>query len=153
MATDRPTPVSVSASVFSGLGDAAWELRGKPGTFDIEDAAVAHIRFGNGAAIMLEVSWILHTPREEFFCQVMGTQGGASAEPDLRICQDKYGQAVDLTPSASKIGGYEAEIAHFVECIRNDTQPLSTAEDGLFIQKMLDAVYRSGEAAKPVSIK
>ncbi|HRU24905.1 MAG TPA: Gfo/Idh/MocA family oxidoreductase [Candidatus Latescibacteria bacterium] len=148
----KPKPVSVSASVFNLLMPQEWERLGRPGTMDVEDAAVAHIRFANGAAVLLEVSWLLHTPKESFYCQVMGTKGGASAEPEFRICQDKHGAEVDLTPRAPNIGGHPAEIAHFVQCIRTNTQPLSTAEDGLLVMKMLDAIYRSGESGKAVTI-
>lgn len=148
----KPKPVSVSASVFHHLMPQEWERLGRPGTMDVEDAAVAHIRFANGAAIMLEVSWLLQTPKESFYCQVMGTKGGASAEPEFRICQDKHGAEVDLTPRAPNVGGHPGEIAHFVQCIRTNTQPISTAEDGLLVLKMLDAIYRSGESGKAVTI-
>ncbi len=150
---DKPKPVSVSASVFDKLGIAEWELKGKPGTYDIEDATVAHIRFANGAAIMLEVSWLLQTPKEDFYCQVMGTQGGASAEPEFKICQDKYGQTVDLTPTPAAVSGHTGEIVHFIDCIANGTEPLSTANDGLLIQTMLDAIYASGAAGQAVTVK
>ena len=147
-----PDPVSVSSSVFNQLGTEEWERAGKPGTYDIEDAAVAHIRFANGAAIMLEVSWILHTPRERFFCEVMGTDGGGTVEPDFRIVKSIHGSPVDIVPDPPKASGHEAEIAHFVDCIVNGNEPISTARDGLAVQKMLDAIYRSGDTRQPVAI-
>lgn len=147
-----PDPVSVSASVFDQLGKKEWERRGSPGKYDIEDAAVSHIRFANGAAIMLEVSWILNTSAERFTCEVMGTEGGGSIEPDFRIVKDIHGSPTDLLPVAPRINGHEQEIVHFISCIRESRAPISGARDGLAVQKMLDAIYRSGESGKPITI-
>ncbi len=147
-----PDPVAVSASVFDHLGAGEWARRGSPGSFDIEDAAVAHIRFANDAAIILEVSWILHTAREGFFCEVMGTAGGGAIEPNFRIVRNLHGAPADVLPAAPKVPGHEGEIIHFVDCVRQGRQPLSGARDGLAVQKMLDAIYRSGSTGKPVTI-
>jgi predicted dehydrogenase len=147
-----PEPTSVSASVFAHLGPKEWKRKGSVGTYDIEDAAVAHIRFANGAAIMLEASWILHTAKESLFCEVMGTEGGASVEPDFRIVKDMHGSPLDILPDPPTANGHEAEIAHFVECIVEGKTPISTARDGLAVQRMLDAVYRSGETNEIVKI-
>ena len=114
----------------------------------MEDAAVAHIRFENGAAILLEVSWLLHVPKESFYSSIMGTEGGASVEPDFRIVKDMLGSPVDLTPQPPKVNGHEGEMAHFINCIRTGTEPISTAEDGLNVQKMLDGIYRSAEKGR-----
>lgn len=147
-----PEPVAVSASVFDQLGRGEWIRRGSPGSYDIEDAAVAHVRFANGAAIMLEVSWILHTARQGFFCEVMGSDGGGTIEPDFRIVKDLHGAPADVLPTAPKVPGHEGEITHFVNCMRTGSRPLSSARDGLAVQKMLDAIYRSGSTGKPVTI-
>jgi predicted dehydrogenase len=59
---------------------------------------------------------------------------------------------VDLTPQAPNVGGHPAEIEHFVNSIRTNTEPISPVEDGLAVLKMLDAVYRSGESGKAITI-
>jgi predicted dehydrogenase len=148
----QPKPVSVAGSAFFSLGPKEMEAKGAKGTFDVEDAAVAHIRFENGAAILLEVSWLLHTPKESFYSSIMGTDGGASAEPDFRIVKDMYGSPVDLTPQAPNVNGHEGEMVHFIDCIRKGTEPISTAQDGLNVQKMLDGIYRSAEKGEAIDI-
>jgi len=149
----KPKPVSVSGSVFTYLSPIEWQRMSKPGTFDVEDAAVAHIRFANGAAIMLEASWLLHTPKPGFYCHVMGTKGGASVEPEFRIVQDKYGAQVDLVPAPPNVSGHAAEIVHFVDCVAHRKTPIATAEDGLTVLRMLDGIYRSGKTGRAVAIK
>lgn len=147
-----PEPVAVSASVFNRLGVEEWKRQGSRGSYDTEDAAMAHIRFENGAAIMLEVSWILNTARQGFFCEVMGSEGGSTIEPEFRILSTKHGAPVDMIPEPPKIGGHDGEIIHFIDCIENGKKPISSARDGLAVQKMLDAIYRSGKSNQPVAI-
>jgi len=148
----KPKPVSVDGSVFYKLAKGEMERIGAKGTYDVEDAAVAHVRFENGAAIMIEASWILHIPKEQFYCSISGTEGGATVEPDFRIVQVKLDQPVDVTPQAPSVNGHEAEIAHFVDCIITGREPISTADDGLNVQKMLDGIYRSSETGTIVTL-
>ena len=148
----KPKPVEAAGSSFFHLGEKELKNKGAKGTFDVEDGAVAHVRFDNGASIMLEVSWILHSPTEGFFCSVMGSEGGASVEPDFRIVKDLHGSPVDLTPKPPDQNGHLGEIVHFIDCIKKGVEPISTAEDGLNVQKMLDAIYRSGAEGKAIAI-
>jgi predicted dehydrogenase len=39
--------------------------------------------------------------------------------------------------------GYQAEMRHFVECLRSRTPPRETYEDGYVVNCVLDAGYRS----------
>ena len=148
----KPKPVEVAGTSFHKLADAEMKRLGAKGTFDVEDGAIAHVRFENGAAIMLEVSWLLHIPTESFYCSVAGTEGGASVEPDFRIVKDLHGSPVDLTPKPPNQNGHLGEILHFTDCIKRGVEPMSTAEDGLNVQKMLDAIYRSGAEGKAIVI-
>ena len=38
---------------------------------------------------------------------------------------------------------FDAEMAHFVDCIVNGTPCRATAEDGITVMKILDAIYES----------
>ncbi|MGB6303234.1 MAG: Gfo/Idh/MocA family oxidoreductase, partial [Acidobacteriaceae bacterium] len=39
--------------------------------------------------------------------------------------------------------GYQAEMKHFVECVHDGRQPRETYEDGVIVNCILDAGYRS----------
>jgi predicted dehydrogenase len=39
--------------------------------------------------------------------------------------------------------GYQAEMRHFVECVRDGRTPRETYEDGVIVNLVLDAGYRS----------
>jgi predicted dehydrogenase len=49
--------------------------------------------------------------------------------------------------------GYQAEMRHFVECVRDQTPPRETYEDGLAVNIVLDAGYRSMKSGKWVRVK
>ncbi len=148
-----PVPQVAMGGVYHDLAKQEWERQGKPGKMDIEDLGVGMIRFENGATLVLEASWVLHTPNERFYSEVMGSKGGASLEPEFKVYQERYGELVDLTPRPPSVNGHEGEVAHFIECIRTGKQPISTATHGYHVMQMLDAIYESGRIGREVVIQ
>jgi len=153
----RPKPVRASGVTYSeigakGGGQGSWGVGHGAGKFDVEDLAVGLVRFAGGQAIQVEVSWATHVERSRSFLDLYGTIGGATLEPQLRIFTDKFGTAVDLAPAAPNVSGHEMEAVHFVECILGRAQPISPGADGLTVQRMLDAIYRSAATGKEVAI-
>ena len=49
--------------------------------------------------------------------------------------------------------GYQAEMRHFVECVRDGTTPRETYEDGYIVNAILDAGYQSMRAGRWVRVK
>jgi predicted dehydrogenase len=49
--------------------------------------------------------------------------------------------------------GYQAEMRHFVECVRNGETPRETYEDGYVVNCILDAGYDSMKNRKWVRVK
>jgi predicted dehydrogenase len=124
---------------------------GKPET-PVEDLAVALLRFEGGQTIFVEVSWVSHLERETQPVQIFGTQGGASLGP-LRMYKDILGMPVDLEPKVREnLGGHIMEIMNFVDCILDGTPLIAPGDDGLAVQKMLDAIYESARVGHEVAI-
>ena len=44
------------------------------------------------------------------------------------------------------------EIRHFADCILNDKQPIASVEDGIIVQRILDAIYRSGKDGHEITL-
>jgi len=44
--------------------------------------------------------------------------------------------------------GFPNELRHFVSCILDGEEPRETFEDGLLVNKIVDAAYRSAKSAK-----
>ena len=170
----NPEPAVVLASTYSVFGPRKEGLGpwGTPdlenGIFDVEDMAVALIKFANGATIALEASWASRIKREWVYSTLMGDKAGASLErvfevdgeddtaiDTLEIYAQRYGQPVNeqlLFPADPAMGRHTA-VQHFVDCIIEGKEPLSPGTDGLRIMKILDAAYKSAETRKAVTIK
>jgi len=154
----NPKPAAVFGSSYAkfgprGLGGGPW---GAPPSgekkFDVEDLATGLIKFDNGATLFLEASWASHIKAEKMYLTLMGAEGGADLEP-LAIYKEMHGTPVDILPEPSGApGGHEAEILHFIDCIRRKRQPLATAEQGLHILQIIDGIYRSAESGHEVVI-
>lgn len=158
----NPKPVSVYAQTFEKLGkrdnlktSPAWVPEdAKPeDVCNVEDLAVALIRYDNGAVTLLETSYSLNgeglTTKE-----IYGTKGGASLAGKPKFYMEMNDFMVDVTPDISNYNDscpmFEAEMNHFVDCIANGTKCIAPAEDGVEIMKILDAIYESARTGHEV---
>ena len=48
--------------------------------------------------------------------------------------------------------GYPQELRHFIECVREDKQPLVTAEDGRAVLEVMYAAYESARTGCKVKL-
>ncbi|MBE6606793.1 MAG: Gfo/Idh/MocA family oxidoreductase [Ruminococcaceae bacterium] len=165
-AMGSPKPVSVSAVAFDKLGDrrhlktnVGWIAADstKDDIFDVEDAATAIIRYDNGAATLLETSYSLNV-ESVIKSELFGTKGGIKSQDNkLTMYTEINGFLADLTPHIGDLkdskDAFVAEIEHFVDCIKNGTPCRATAEDGIIVMKILDAIYESAKTGKEVEIK
>ena len=145
MGTPRPTSVS---------GTAYREFKHvvpKGTKFDVDDSAFGLIKFENGATLILECSWALNLPSGGSI-QLAGTRGGTQLNP-MTIYQERDGVQLDIKPELSDGDYFPSQIIHFVECIRTKKTPMMSAEQGVQLMQMLDAIYRSTETGREVRIK
>jgi predicted dehydrogenase len=140
-----PEVESVSASTF----------RTDPKA-DVESLAAALLRLENGVTLTLDVSWALLLERDFAYLNLFGKRGAALFNP-LRIQKEQDGHLINVTPALESVvnlfkQSYEREIEHFVDCVRNETEPLSPGTDGLKVMRVLDAIYRSAKTGKEVKL-
>ena len=58
------------------------------------------------------------------------------------------------TPTALSFEGlFENEINHYIDCVKNGTECVSPAKDGVMLMKILDAIYESGRTGHEVMIE
>ena len=152
---DYPQPVAVSAQAVNRFG----ELDAPGMKMDVDDFASAYIRFDNGAALALEVSWACHHEHpEQMMTAVYGDKAGLSrcvehyTNPVIRLHKREHGMLVttgiDEFPS-------DCPSVHddFVAAILADRQPLCSARHGLITMQIIDAVYKSAATGRDVRIK
>jgi myo-inositol 2-dehydrogenase/D-chiro-inositol 1-dehydrogenase len=48
--------------------------------------------------------------------------------------------------------GYPHELRHFIACVRDDTEPLTTGEDGRAVLELVYAAYHSARIGQKVSL-
>lgn len=160
----KPKAVSVFASTFNKIGmkpdikGVTKYLAKDYDTFnDVEDCATALIRFDNGLTLSFETSWVQNIKQDSLYLDLFGDKAGAQMEPTLEIFEDKNGYLTNSTPiidptSYSFEHNFNEEIKHFVDCIQNGTECINTAQDGLEIMKILDAIYESARIGHEVII-
>ena len=131
--------------------------RGGNYAFTVEDFAAAMIRFDNGATLTVETSFDLNIKKDVGNIELFGTKGGVKIDPELEIYTDMNQYLVDITPAGSTAlsfnGLFEGEIKHYVDCVENQTQCISPAEDGIVLMEILDAIYESAKTGHEVVLR
>lgn len=159
----NPKPISVYGATFYKLADRK-NIRGKKfyqstsandhDICDVEDLASAMIRFDNGAVLSVETSFSLNIKNDEGKIELFGTKGGAKLNPELEIYNELNDYLSNITLDAetalSLDGLFDNEINHFVSCLTDGTPCISTAEDGIDIMRILDAIYESAKTGHEV---
>jgi predicted dehydrogenase len=152
----HPKPVAASGQTYTKFGkrEGVLGLMGQWDTksFTVEDFGVGFVRFENGATLTLETSFAANLEKEIFNCELFGTEGGCSLSP-LRLYFERNQTLIDATPVfLPQVHTHQAEIKSFIEAIRDDTEPPVTAEQGLMVTEILDAIYRSADEGREVRI-
>jgi len=152
---DHPQPHSVTGIAPCMLGrrpDVANQWGSwKPEDFQVEDFAAAFIRFKNGSALSLEVSWLLNMIEpERYSVWLHGTEGGA-CWPDLNIAHVQDDLLVDSRITSDlKSDGHKNEMAAFLDAIRNGGPSPVPTEQSLTVARILAALYESAESGHEV---
>lgn len=163
---DYPQITAVSGVTFAKFGPRgkkSWSYHqhlSGPVTFDVEDLALALIRLADGRAITLEVSWASHTRsgRDDYFVTLYGDEGGADlyvanyADRDtVALYTEMHGEPVDVRPGLVVRGsGHDAAVAHFVESILANRPVEAPGEQGVALQRLIDALYLSAAEGREV---
>lgn len=134
----------------SGKGATGWTGTPSPEVFDVEDFALGTIKFENGASVILDNAWAAFVDKEVIGMRLCGTKGGATLWP-FRICYEENGEIISKTPDLTDVNSGN-QFKHFINCILNNKQPISTIQQGVTVLKMLDAIYRSAESGGSVRL-
>jgi predicted dehydrogenase len=152
----KPKPISVSAVAYSEIGNyqtkgvSRWEAFDTDNlVFNTEDSAHGLIRFENGASMLFEVSWAINSKQQDTYSYIYGDKAGASLNP-FEIYGEENNYLVDEKPVVEKRNAFDVQIRHFVDCIKEGKEPISTADDGLQVQRMLNGIYESAKLGREI---
>jgi predicted dehydrogenase len=131
-----------------------------------EDNAILILEFENGAVGLAEVSWTKLGGMDDR-AEVHGSKGVAYADLLHGNSIETY-SATGYNYAVEKAGstkgwsftiyeeswnyGFPQEMAHFVDCVRLDLQPLVTGEDGRTVLEAVFAAYESARTGKKVPL-
>lgn len=162
---DFPDITEVSATTRSGFGSredyAYLDMHGEdlgPGQFDVDDSVSAFIRCANGTTMSLEAAWATNRPENHEF-MLRGTDAGACfnrSENSLKLYESSTAGVDHLTDTDVATRPNDemaAEQEAFLEGVESGVPPeQNTLEEGLTVQRVIDAIYRSSENGRAVRL-
>jgi len=131
-----------------------------------EDNSIVIIEFENGVTAVAENSWAKHGGMDDR-SEVHGTGGVIYADlfmGNSAISYSKHGYGYAMEKADTTVGwsftvfeeafnqGYPHELQHFVDCVRNNKEPLVTGEDGRVVLEILYAAYASAGQGKKIML-
>jgi predicted dehydrogenase len=131
-----------------------------------EEHSISLLEFDGGAIGVVENSWAKLGGMEDRV-EVCGTGGVVYADlfmgnSALTYSQNGYGYAMEKAGSTQGWTftnfeeafnqGYPQELKHFIACVRDDTPPLTSGEDGRVVLEMVNAAYYSARIGRKVPL-
>jgi predicted dehydrogenase len=119
---------------------------------DVEEHVDAYIRLAGGLTLSWEVSWITHMEGANGVW-LYGTRGGLRVADGLVQFHDQNGRPVEThVPVPDRQRGGGGVTKGFVDALRAGEEPVTTADQGVVISKIVDAIYESSKTGAEVRI-
>ncbi len=157
----NPKPVSVTGVAKKVLAHnpkafGLWDnLNTVPPEMDVEELALAFVRFDNDATLVLEVSWMLHhdTQSEDMQMWLYGKDGGAHW-PKVEVLQTNYdtkqlyNRQLQLNKDLAE--PHAQECIEFAQAIVDGAPSPVPAEQSRQVMQILNAIYESQKTGREV---
>jgi len=128
------------------------------GTFNVEDSAHAMVRLAPNITLEVNVTWAGNFPADSVkdVMGIFGDKGGITfnlAGKELALATEENGFNVDVKPNLKQLDAWDGQTNAFAEAIKTRKVAHADGESGLYVQSILDAIYKSSAANKEVEIK
>jgi len=151
--------------------DLAWYLMGRPQavaasgavhdraaqTSPVESSAFGLLRFEGGRSIQLEAAWILPQSDDVTSVQLFGAEAGALIEPGkltvIRVSDagiEEHSPPITIGLPDALVGPFQTQARRFAAAIGGTEPQLGSAEDGVRLMQMIDALYASGKEQREI---
>ncbi len=125
---------------------------------EVDDFATAYVRCENDITLAVEVSWASHHDHpEQMITSIYGTQGGIHRhiehyrDPQITVCRREHGNLV--TTKLDSFADVPNPAQDLVNAVLENRKPAASGDHGLLLMKILDAIYKSSETGKEVTVK
>lgn len=120
---------------------------------DVETSATIFAMTEDGTPLILRATSATGTVEEGPYVKLTCANGGGNiighdAVPLALLTLDGDGFHTETVEETEKV--FEAQLAHFVDCVENGAKPIATAEEALALMKFYDAVYQSAAEGREV---
>ncbi len=157
-----PNVKTVSAETFSNLGKPIENYvytdmwAGPPkadGIYDVEEGVTGMIR-SDGPTITFNGAWAQNIGENEMFIDFMGDKAGIRLAygGDFVLYGVNDGKLTLETYTTDGSQMFENEINAFIDCIKSGKKLPSHVDTNIVTQKLLDAIYRSANEHKEVTL-
>ena len=153
----KPKPLSVSGQFYETIGKTpghigafgAWDWK----TYDVEDFAVALVRFEGGRTMTVESAFCVNLPEDRFSAEVVGDKGGATVSP-LKVYLEEEGYLMDCQPQfvEDRVQPHAAGLHAFADAVLDRKPVPIPGQEALVTQKIIDALYKSSRLGREVRI-
>ena len=131
--------------------------------YSADDSAALIMKMSNGATAFVDANFNIPDDAAKCRLEFYGTKGSILAqgtisqvetgEIELTVSDDSAGYNAqqnregDASKSVEVVTGnmYEKEISSFAQCIIDDTDPLVSAEDGIYVQTVVEKAYEASD--------
>lgn len=154
----NPTAVEVSGVTSQRIGTRPDVNQWGPWnheSFGVEDHAAAFVRFEDGKALQLEVSWALNVAESGEKLSISGTEGGLDVYP-FKVNKAAHGLLMHWEPDwlpLENVSDWDLQTADFVGAILEGRQPLVKPEQALQVGEIVDAIYQSAATGAAVTME
>jgi predicted dehydrogenase len=154
-----PKPVWVLGRTYNAIAAELVADAKRGALYDVEDLAAGMITFDNGASLVVEASWAANiSEREMMETRLYGTkaglvqrntQEGYTFEAEVYLERNGSHYNMNLHGPAKAV---PKSMAHFVDSILSGAPHIATAEEGVRVMEILDAIYSSASQGQPVRV-
>jgi predicted dehydrogenase len=164
-----PKPCTATAMAYSkfmdnqSLNSTVHGISGS-GPKNVEDLCVGFIRLDHDISIDFDFCWAANIVDNDYlYYDIAGTKSGISCTDNymekggmpnrkIKIYSEIHDTCSVILPDTHYTKPVPNEFEHFIDCIKNNKEPTASAEQGVEIMRIIDAVYRSAELHSEVKL-
>lgn len=144
---------ATSSNLIGTTNNSGFMGEWDPTKYTVEDGLFGMIHFEDGSCLELETTFALNMKEKDTRAvDIFGDRLGASLFPAETYAGVEKEFAVEEYDTTSAMDLHTIAIRNFIKACGKEVEVLVTAQQGAYIQKLIEALYKSANTKKPVFI-